>query len=58
MYTLTLCIGIFLGLCGQVRTYDYPTLAECEAARKGISARTLGDGYSICALKYNPKEEK
>lgn len=57
-YTLTLCLGMFLSLCGQVRTYDYPTFAECEAARLAVSKNAIGDGYTICALKFKPQEGK
>lgn len=48
-YTLTLCIGMFLSLCGQYRTYEYPNLNECERARASIPAKTIGDGYAVCA---------
>lgn len=50
-YTLTLCLGMFLGLCGQIREFDYPTAADCEAARSKVSEKTLGKGYAVCALK-------
>ncbi len=54
IYTLSLCLGMFLGTCGAFRTFDYPTAAECEAARKNVSVKSIGDGYAICA----PKKEK
>ena len=58
-YTLTLCLGMFLGLCGQIRTHDFPTFAECEAAKAGISQKAIGGGYAICApKKVNPQEGK
>jgi hypothetical protein len=53
-YTLTLCIGMFLGLCGSVRTYDYPSLQECEKAKAGVPEKAIGDGYAICAPKVKP----
>lgn len=48
-YTLTLCLGLFLGLCGSQQTYIYPTKEECEVSRAQISAKTVGDGFAICA---------
>jgi len=57
-YTLTLCLGMFLGLCGQYQLYHHPTLAECEAAKAGISQKAIGDGYAICALNPYNKESK
>ena len=57
-YTLTLCLGMFLSICGQVRTYDYPSLAECEAAKAGIPQKTIGGGYAVCAPKTQPQEGK
>jgi hypothetical protein len=49
---------MFLGICGQTRTYDYPTRAECEAAKAGIPQKSIGDGYAICAPKTQPQEGK
>lgn len=58
MYTLTLCIGMFLSLCGQFRTYEYPSLEECERARASIPSKTIGDGYAICApTKQEPSKK-
>ena len=50
-YTLTLCLGLFLGICGQARQMEYTSLAECETAKIGISQKALGDGYALCAPK-------
>lgn len=58
IYTLTLCLGMFLSRCGQVRTYDFLTLAECEAAKASISKEAIGSGYAICALKTKPQEDR
>ncbi len=55
-YTLTLCLGMWMGLCNQIRTYDFPTLAECNQGRQGITAQAIGNGYAICAPK--PQEKK
>ena len=48
-HTLTLCLGMFMSLCGSIKTFDYPTLAECEKARDAVSKKAIGDGYAICA---------
>ena len=56
-YTLTLCLGMFLSICGNIRTFDYPTQAECEKARDAISKKAIGDGYAICALT-KPRSKK
>lgn len=53
-YTLTLCLGMFLGICGSGRSFEYPTHAECEQARLAVPARSIGSGYAICA----PTERK
>lgn len=50
-YTLTLCLGMYFGLCGRYATHDFPTLAECEVAKASISKEVIGSGYAICALK-------
>lgn len=55
MYTLTICIGMFLAICGQVREYDYPSQIACEQARTAFSPKVLGDGYAICHPKKEPK---
>jgi len=53
MYTLTLCIGITLGICGQIRKFDFQTYEECDKERiKQIPY--VRDGYAVCA----PTEEK
>jgi hypothetical protein len=40
---------MFMSLCGSIKTFDYPTLAECEKARDAVSKKAIGDGYAICA---------
>ena len=54
-YTLTLCLGMFMSMCGSIKTFDYPTQAECEKARDAISKKAIGDGYVICAPKQKEK---
>jgi hypothetical protein len=56
-YTLTLCLGMWLSLCGQIREYEYQSAAECEKARSAVSPKAIGDGYAICA-PTKPKEKK
>jgi hypothetical protein len=51
MTTLTLCLGMFLAICGQVREFDYQTAEACEQARKAMPASVIGRGYAICAPK-------
>jgi hypothetical protein len=51
MTTLTLCLGMWLSICGQIQTYDYSTPEACERARKAIPALALGHGYAICHPK-------
>lgn len=50
MYTLTLCIGIFLGVCGQAREFDYQDEAACQRARVQ-QLQMVGGGYAVCAPK-------
>lgn len=50
MTTLTLCIGIFLGGCVQVRTFDFADREACERERQQQLA-TLRGGWAVCALK-------
>lgn len=55
MTTLTLCIGMFLYGCGQVRTFDYPSYVACDLERAAQTAHLKG-GYAVCAPKI--KESK
>lgn len=48
-YTLTLCLGMFLKICGSYKEYEYPTKQECLEARTQVSIKTIGDGYAVCA---------
>ena len=50
-YTLTACFGMWLGLCGTIKTFDYPSMKECEQARMSLSTQSIGAGYAICAPK-------
>ncbi len=51
MTTLTLCLGVFMFMCGQIREYDYPTPEACERAKQAMPTKVIGDGYAICAPK-------
>lgn len=50
MTTLTLCIGMFLGGCVQIRTFDFPDYATCDKERQ-VQLKHVGNGYAVCALK-------
>lgn len=54
-YTLIICAGMFLGLCGHVRKVDYPSADECNKVRVTIPAGTIGKGYVICVPKESDK---
>jgi len=49
-WTLTLCIGVFLGICGSRQHYDYPTEAACLTALKIAEARPAV-AFGVCAPK-------
>jgi hypothetical protein len=46
-YTLTLCIGMFMSICGQVRTAEFPDYESCNRERREQVAR-VGTGYATC----------
>ena len=48
-YTLTICFGMWMGLCGHIRTFEYPSLEDCDRARMTVPASAIGKGYAICA---------
>lgn len=50
MWTLTLCVGMFLAICGQTREVDFPDREACERER-AYQVKHVGDGYAICAPK-------
>jgi hypothetical protein len=50
IWTLTLCIGMFLGTCGSVRTFDFPDRDSCERER-AAQLKAVGGGYAVCAPK-------
>jgi hypothetical protein len=55
IYTLTACFGIFLGICGQIQRYDYPSFNQCEKARISLPVASIGNGYAICYPKQQQK---
>jgi len=56
MTTLSLCIGMFLALCGTYREFDFPDRESCERERAALIAK-VGDGYAICAPKKELKKK-
>lgn len=50
MWTLTLCLGMFLGMCGSINKHDFKTKEECQEARNHAE-KGVGGGYAICAPK-------
>ena len=49
-WTLTLCIGIFLGVCGSRQVYDYSSQEDCYRAQKEAQARP-NIAFAVCAPK-------
>jgi hypothetical protein len=47
-YTLTLCIGMFMSICGQLRTADFPDYDSCNRERQAQLLR-VGTGYAVCS---------
>jgi hypothetical protein len=50
MWTLTLCIGMFMAICGSVRTFDFPDRESCERER-AAQLKIVAGGYAVCAPK-------
>jgi len=48
-YTLTLCLGMFLAICGSTQKFEFPTKQECEEARSKVNPKSIGDGFAVCA---------
>ena len=57
IYTLTICYGVFLAMCGQIRTYDFPDVASCERER-AAQEKYIDNGHAVCAPKVIKKEEQ
>lgn len=55
MYTLFMCLGMFLGICGNVRQFDFNTIEQCEEQRKQVPKESIGKGYVICIPKQKEK---
>jgi hypothetical protein len=49
-WILTACFGITMGLCGQHRTFEYATQADCYQARESVLPQ-VGKGWAVCAPK-------
>ena len=41
-YTLTICYGMFLAICGQIRHFDFPDRESCEHER-AAQLKRVGD---------------
>ena len=52
-WVLTVCFGMTLGLCNQVREFSYPSQDACYRARESV-LNQIGGGWAVCA----PKKEK
>jgi len=50
MTTLTLCFGMWFGLCGSLREFDYPIIEACERERV-VQLKHIGAGYAVCSPK-------
>ncbi len=50
IYTLTLCFGMWGGMCHQIRHIDYPTAEACEKQRDK-QLPSVRNGYALCAPK-------
>lgn len=55
-YTLSLCIGMFLAICGSERSFDFPDRESCERERVQ-QLKIVGGGWAICAPKVAPKKD-
>lgn len=55
MYTLVLCVGMFLGMCGSSSTYKFNTKEECVEARNHLE-KSVGGGYAICVPANKDKQ--
>jgi hypothetical protein len=47
MWTLTLCVGMFMTICGRVREAEFPDRESCERERT-YQAPRVGSGYATC----------
>lgn len=53
-YTLSICIGIWLGMCTAHNRYDFPDRDECLAAQKVVQQSAKPPAWTVCA----PKEKQ
>lgn len=49
-YTLTICFGVFMAICGQQRKIDFPDWHSCDRERQA-QVRHVGNGWAICHPK-------
>ncbi len=53
-WILSVCFGMSLGLCNQMRDYEYKTQEDCYKARESILSQ-LGGGHAVCAPRKETK---
>lgn len=47
-YTLVLCWGMFLSICGSVREYEFPSAEACDRERVVQMAAPTKPYYAVC----------
>jgi hypothetical protein len=57
IHTLTVCMGVWLGLCQQIIRHDFPTYEACDRERAAIYARGPKPHWATCAPKTPPAED-
>jgi len=55
IYTLSLCLGMFLGLCGEAREFDYPTYEAC-AKERDVQLAIKNNNIKRATCSPKPKE--
>lgn len=53
-YTLVICYGVFLGICGQIQTIDFPSYEACNTERAAVLAQPTKPYYALCRPKLPP----
>ena len=50
-YTLALCLGMFLGMCGTRSTSEHPTYEACDKERQvQIALKNPSLKYATCSV--------
>ena len=59
MWTLTLCLSTFLGICTARPEFEFPDRATCEEERQEALKFLGSGGYAVCAPKKpEPKQSR